>query len=407
MRECDVLVVGAGPAGMAAACSAAECGARVAMADDNPSPGGQIWRAETAGPWFQRLRGAKIELIPSARMYAREESGALFEQNGSQVEVQCAKIILATGARERFLPFPGWTLPGVFGAGGLQALVKSGLPVEGKRIVVAGSGPLLLVVAAFLKQHGARVRMIAEQAPATKVRAFAKSLWREPSKLLQGARLRANLFGVPYRFDRWPVRADGSGKLERVILNRGAFDCDYLACGFGLVPNTELAALLGCRIDDGFVAVNHWQETTAGNVYCAGEPTGIGGVEKSLLEGQIAGFSAAGNRERARLLFPLRDKASKFRRLLDLTFAPRAELTAIATPDTIVCRCEDVTLKRILDHHSWRELKMHTRCGMGPCQGRICGPAIEVLRGWPADSVRPPLYPVPLKLLAGPPSTEL
>jgi NADPH-dependent 2,4-dienoyl-CoA reductase/sulfur reductase-like enzyme len=154
---CDVLVVGAGPAGMAAAYRAAQSGVRVAVVDDNFAAGGQIWRGEQAKPssreaqaWFERIRSVEIQLISGARVFEQPTEGTLLAETPEGVcELSYTSLVLATGARERFLPFPGWTLPNAMGAGGLQALVKTGLPVEGKRVVVAGSGPLLLAIGAY------------------------------------------------------------------------------------------------------------------------------------------------------------------------------------------------------------------------------------------------------------------
>ncbi|HET9713501.1 MAG TPA: FAD-dependent oxidoreductase, partial [Pyrinomonadaceae bacterium] len=165
---CDVLVVGAGPAGMAAAYRAAQSRARVAVVDDNPAAGGQIWRGEQAKPasreaqaWFERIRSVEIQFINGARVFQQPRPGTLLAETPEGVrELSYTNLVLATGARERFLPFPGWTLPNVMGAGGLQALVKTGLPIEGKRVVVAGSGPLLLAVAAYLRGRGAEVLLI-------------------------------------------------------------------------------------------------------------------------------------------------------------------------------------------------------------------------------------------------------
>jgi NADPH-dependent 2,4-dienoyl-CoA reductase/sulfur reductase-like enzyme len=173
--------------------------------------------------------------------------------------------------------------------------------------------------------------------------------------------------------------------------------CDYAAIGFGLVPNLELPLLLGCAIDEAFVVVDEWQQSSLADVYCAGEPTGIGGLDLALTGGEIAGYAATGQSDRARRLFAARDRAVRFRDRLAATFALRGELKAITTEETIVCRCEDVPLSRLRGHSSWRSAKLHTRCGMGPCQGRMCGPAVEFLCGWRADSMRPPLYPIPVK----------
>src|SRR5262249_33569479 len=136
-------------------------------------------------------------------------------------ELHFNRLIIATGAREIFLPFPGWTLPGVTGVGGLQALIKSGLPVAGKPIVVAGSGPLLLAAAAYFRASDARVRIIAEQASRGALASFTMRLAASPGKLIQAARLRATLAGIPYRSACWVEAAEGDGRLERVRLRRG------------------------------------------------------------------------------------------------------------------------------------------------------------------------------------------
>jgi len=288
----------------------------------------------------------------------------------------------------------------VMGAGGLQALVKTGLPIEGKRVVVAGSGPLLLAVAAYLRGRGANVLLIAEQAPAMQLARFAVGLI---SKRTQAFELKRQLKGVPYRSGCWVSEAYGTEQLEGVTLLRGKkrwrVACDYLACGFHLVPNVELATLLGCYVERGGVKVNTLQQTTVANVYSAGETTGIGGLELSLVEGEIAGLAAAGKHDTARELFPVRDKQRKFAALLNSTFALRDELKDLSTPQTIVCRCEDVTFERLQQHNSWRAAKLQTRCGMGPCQGRVCGSAVEFLFDWRAESVRPPMLPVRISSL--------
>jgi NADPH-dependent 2,4-dienoyl-CoA reductase/sulfur reductase-like enzyme len=407
----DVLVVGAGPAGIAAACAASESGARVGIVDDNPAVGGQIWRGGSehspsteASEWHARLARANVSFIYGAKVVARESADTLIAETWERtLKLKFAKLVIATGARERFLPFPGWTLPGVMGAGGLQALVKSGLSVAGKRVVIAGSGPLLLAVAEYLRRAGANILLIAEQSPASRVRKFGVKLLSHPAKLWQAIRLQRALGGVPYHYGMWPVAAGGAETLEWVELFNGRrktrVACDYLACGFHLVPNVELAELLGCKIDDGFLQVNEMQETSAAGIFCAGEPVGIGGVEAALIEGQIAGFAAAGNSAKARELFSERAAARKFTELLARTFALRPELRSLAAPETLVCRCEDVSHARLAKYSDWRSAKLQTRCGMGACQGRVCGAAVEFIFGWRAESVRPPIFPARVESL--------
>ena len=401
MSDFDVLVVGAGPAGLAAARRAHESGARVGMLDDNPAPGGQIWRAQPdPAAWL-----AGYAVICGARVVAAPSAGRLtVETLTDSYDIAYRALILATGARERFLPFPGWTLPNVMGAGGLQALAKSGMPIAGKRIVVAGSGPLLLAVARYLRDHGAHVALIAEQADDRALLQFGVSLAWHPGKLLQAIGLHTRLLGVRYLTSCWPVSAQGVSQLESVTLRRGAKTwterCDYLACGFGLIPNTELAQMLGCRTEASGAIVDDYQQTSVADVYCAGEVTGIGGLDLALVEGAIAGYAAAGRKAEAARLFGERERHRRFAAALERAFALRPELRELPAPDTFVCRCEDVTWGRLRECAGWREAKLHTRCGMGPCQGRVCGSAVEFLKGWRSESVRPPLFPARVGSLA-------
>jgi len=399
----DVVVVGAGPAGIAATCAAREAGRSVAVIDDNPQPGGQIWRGQ-ATKWLERFERAHPKIFTQTRAIDAPAPGVLLADAPERaIEFRYAKLILATGARERFLPFPGWTLPNVMGAGGLQAMVKGGLPIAGRRVIVAGTGPLLPAVASYVKKHGAEIPLIAEQAPWLRMVHFGLAAARDPAKLRQSLGLLRDLLGVRYLTGCWPTAAEGSGRVEAVVLRRGnrtwREPCDYLACGFGLVPNVELALLLGCALRDGAVVVDELQQTSVPGVYCCGEPTGIGGVDQALIEGQIAGYAAAGRNPAAQRCFNSRAKAHRFRAALDSAFALRDELRALATPETIVCRCEDVPLGRIQLHPNWRAAKLQTRCGMGPCQSRVCGPAVEFLCGWQAASARPPIYPTHLDRL--------
>ena len=416
--DTDILVIGAGPAGLAAACCAAESGRRVIVLDDNLDAGGNIWRGEAAQPkttrakaWFARVRQAQLEIHSGTRVFQQPAPACLLAETQAGVrEYRYRKLILATGARERFLPFPGWTLPNVMGAGALQALVKNGLPIAGKRVVVAGSGPLLFAVAAYLKQQGAKILVIAEQAARAQLLPFATALLGSPTKIAQGLKLKAELAFVPYRTSCWPVEASGDERLQRVQMQCGsrtlAYDCDYLACGFHLVPNLELAELLGCTVNNSRVTVNEWQQASMTEVYAAGEITGIGGLELSLAEGQIAGYAAADQLASARRLLAERAKQQRFGDTLNRTFALRDELRRLPQADTLACRCEDVTFERLRQQSDWRSAKLHTRCGMGACQGRICGAGIEFLLGWGASSIRPPVFPVRVESLMEGSGTE-
>jgi NADPH-dependent 2,4-dienoyl-CoA reductase/sulfur reductase-like enzyme len=408
--ESEILVIGGGAAGMSAAISASS--KKVLIVDDNPRLGGQIWRNEIgkikspeARILIEKIERNKIQIINNAQIFAAKSEKILLAETANEtLELNFEKLILATGARERFLPFPNWTLPNVFGAGGLQALVKSGFPVAGKRIVVAGTGALLLAVAEYLKSKGAKVLLVAEQTSATKLLKFGLNLRREPKKVFQAISLKRKLFGVKYLSDCFVTSAEGDGKLEAVNLTRKGknrlVECDILACGFHLVPQTELADLLGCEIEDGCVKTNEFQQTSAENIFCAGEPTGIGGVEKSLIEGKIAGLAAIEKFDEASLFFNQRMRTQKFADALNNCFALRDELKNLPDAKTIICRCEDVKFEKLKNYASFRAAKLQTRCGMGACQGRICGAATEVLFGWKNDSIRPPIFPVRLENLA-------
>lgn len=401
----EIVVVGAGPAGIAAACAAAECGKKVAVVDDTPWLGGQIWRGEQAKPkqpqaqqWLERLAKSGATMLDRTGVIAAPEKKLLLaEHPDGPREIRWEKLILATGARELFLPFPGWTLPGVIGPGGLQALVKNGWPIAGKRVVVCGTGPLLLAVADGLQQHGAKIVSIAEQAAFKRIMDFGFQMLRYPAKIAQGIGIKTRLWDVPFRCGTWAVKAEGDTHVQRVTLTDGrktwTEECDVLACGFNLVPNVELPLALGCALEAGFVRVNDWQLTTAPDVFCAGEPTGIGGADCALTEGQIAGYAATGQSDKAKALFGQRAKWHAFRAALAETYALRDELKHLATDDTLLCRCEDVSLGRVKQFSGWREAKLLSRCGMGACQGRICGTAAKFILGWGMESVRPPVLP--------------
>ena len=415
----DVLVVGGGPAGMAAAVSAAKSGAQVGIVDENPSLGGQIWRGETstgshsseASSWLNQVKTAGVAALYGKRVFHQPERGVLLAEGIDDVcELSYRALVLATGARERFLPFPGWTLPNLTGAGGLQALVKSGLPIKGKRVVVAGTGPLLLAVASYLRKRGAEIPLICEQASWSSLAKFGLTLLRQPGKIAQSVRIKKDIAGIPFVANSWPLAAHGKDALEAVTISRAGkpevVKCDYLACGFHLVPNVELPVLMGCQTRCGYVQVDDFQQATVKDIFCAGEPTGIGGVDLALIEGQIAGLAATGRVSEAKMLVRKRERLRNFAHALDEAFCLRSELRSLPASDTLVCRCEDVPYSRLREHTCWRSAKLHTRCGMGPCQGRICGPATQVLFKGNPDPVRPPVFPARVENLAVTPASQ-
>jgi glycine/D-amino acid oxidase-like deaminating enzyme len=409
----DVAVVGGGPAGVAAATCAAEAGARVLLLDEGAAPGGQIWRrASGAVPalphaarrWLERLERSGARVAGAAAVIdARSGTLLALRHDGRTLDVRAERLVVASGARELFLPFPGWTLPNVIGVGAAQALAKSGASWRGRRVVLAGSGPLLLPVAATLARGGARVALVAEQAALSSVARFGLGLAIEPRKLLEAALYRGRVARVPWRFGCHVVAAHGDAALREVELSDGrrawSEPCDVLACAFGLVPNAELARLVGCELDgNGAVAVDDEQRTSVADVFAAGEVAGVAGAEAALVEGEIAGRVAAGSRV-GRALLRRRDRGRRFAAALARAFAPRAALRALVRDDTLVCRCEDVAWGRVRGFGSARAAKLATRAGMGACQGRVCGPALRFLCGFAHDSVRAPLTPAPVSAL--------
>lgn len=424
--RCDLLIIGAGPAGMAAALAAAESGMRIVVVDDNPAPGGQIWRD---GPGVQLpplarqhreglARHANIEVLSGTRVVGlgdRANTGdaaALILENATRGWTQHAsRLILCTGARELLLPFPGWTLPGVTGAGGLQALIKAGLDVRGQRIVIAGTGPLLLAAASTARKAGAQVLRVAEHTSWGALAAFAAQLVRWPAKAWQAP----TLLHPSLRANAHVLEALGNTQVEAVRLQRGSrteqLECERIACGFGLVPNTHLGQMLGCTLGERHgLQVDAGMRTTVPGIYAAGECTGFGGSERALVQGAMAGHAAAGEADAAQALQNQLARWNAFADALHRHFPLRAEtLAALPRPDTFVCRCEDVAHGVLRQRSNWIDAKLHTRCGMGACQGRICGAAAQVLYGWTPQPARHLLSPARIATLAdagGKPSHE-
>ena len=395
----DVIIVGAGPAGVAALLPLLAAGRRVIWVEQSARAGGQIWRASLPPAWQAALATAlRNPLLSTCFGHtvfdARTEQGEhrlrlhrLAAPHSPALKLQAPQLLLCLGAREKFLPFPGWTLPGVTGAGGLQALVKQGWPVREQQVVIAGSGPLLLAAADTVRSHGGHLSLIAEQASRSSLLAFAARM--SPSKLAQAAGLAWRLRGITYRQGVWVQQALGEHKLEAVRLSDGhtswELACDALGVGFGLQANSELAQLLGCRLrEDGAIAVDEQLRTSCPGIWAAGECTGIGGVDKSIAEGRLAAQTLLGQTPNMRP----RRQALAFGAQLQRSFALRPELLKLADAHTLICRCEDVSFAALKAHSDWRDAKLQTRCGMGACQGRICGPITETLLGWPASQAR-------------------
>ncbi len=414
VEHVDVAVVGGGPAGISAAVASAAAGKRVCLLDEGSRPGGQIWRhrlgqvPDEAQSLLTKLDAAAVKVLFRASVFDVEDRQGSWRLTLSQgerrVAITAEKLVLACGARERFLPFPGWTLPGVMGAGGGQAFLKEGLELHGERVLVAGTGPLLLPVAASVGKAGGRVLAILEQTPWRRVLGMLPVLLAHPSKALQAAQLGRSLFGVPYRPGWWVQEAYGKDFLEAVRLTDGqreeVLECRWLFCGFGLVPNGELGVALGCAGTHAGLQVNKAQESSVNGIFAAGELCGVAGVDAALAEGAIAGLAAAGVWDAASVeghrLVKARARARSTGRQLERIFALRPELRGLPRPETIICRCEDVPYGAIDPSWGSRETKLCTRAGMGPCQGRVCGPILIYQFGHTPDTVRIPYKTTPV-----------
>jgi len=416
----DVAVIGAGPAGLAAAVTAAAAGLDVALLDAGRRPGGQYYRhhaAETGEShhgWaaFTRLRDRldRLDHLPVHRVWHVEPGFTVHAVAGDRDErparVEARILIIATGAHDRSLPFPGWDLPGVLTAGGAQALVKGDRVTPGSRMVVAGTGPFLLPTATGLAGAGATVAGVFETG---RPYAFAPHVARHPDKALEAAGYAMALarHRIPYRTGHAVVEAHGHDRVEAVTVARldrdrspvseYRLECDALAVGHGFTPQLEIPLQLGCatRVDaDGSLvaAVDAAQRTTVPGVYAAGETTGVGGAQLSLVEGELAGLAAAtaltgtapSSRAHLRRLVARRRRLRAFAAALHRAFPVPDGWTDRLRDDTLVCRCEEVTVGGLTEAIALgatdpRAAKLLSRAGMGRCQGRVCGYATVLL----------------------------
>lgn len=401
----DTIIVGAGPAGLTTAADLLAAGQQVALIDDNPQAGGQIWRglgdarAQHAAAITSHPR---LHWLPQSRGVAAPTPHTLLVETATQaLLITTTHIIIATGARERLLPCPGWTTPGVMGIGGLQALAKGGMPIAGKRIVLAGTGPLIWPVAHYLATHGAILSAIIEQQPVTRLMRFGTALLCSLEKTRQVLTYCSAVWRTPIRLASTVTAVhatrDGLAVSVQTAHTTHTITCDLLGMGYHLVPNLELAQLLGCTTTPSGVVTDNVLRTTQPHIFAIGESRGIAGIDCAIAEAHLAAAiicSGATHTWQRRV-----QRERRVAALLDRSFP--------VTPppvddDTIICRCEDVTHAQLAPFHDWRSAKLQTRCGMGACQARICGSAVATLYGWQADSVRPPIVNARVETLAQP-----
>ena len=462
----DVLVVGAGPAGLQAARAAAAAGAEVTIVDERPTPGGQYFKQLSKTHAFRdeaamdrqfragrdliaEVEGLGVRILCQAVVwgaFAANEIGVV--ALGEAMLMRPKQLILATGAYEKGVPMPGWTLPGYMTTGAVQTLVRAYRVAPGRRVLVAGNGPLNFQVARELADAGVEVVALVEAARRpgpTQVPAIMAALRHSPDLMGDGLSYlwRLRRAGVAVLYGHAVVEALGSDAVESVVVapigltgearaeGRREFAVDAVCVGYGFMPSNDISRPLGCRHrydaerDSLVVELSEDCETSLPGVFVAGDCGGMGGSRVAMEQGFIAGCKAARNLGKALpdRLVAERDRRrrrlashERFQKAIWTVFRAPALTDQLADDDTVVCRCEDVTLatlRRTVNHDSDSvgNLKHQTRAGMGPCQGRYCGALmarmVDARRGAKTGEFsffapRPPIKPVPIGVIARP-----
>ncbi|QSB05158.1 FAD-dependent oxidoreductase [Natronoglycomyces albus] len=466
----DLVVIGAGPAGLACAVTAAEQGATVVLIDSGPRPGGQFWRhgnqyttsAQGQGHhnWKtfldlkrrldQAIDNGAIRYLPRTHVWMLENNGDFITRTTTEnppepnahTAIRSRQLALCTGAYDRQLPVPGWDLPGVMAAGGVQAFIKTNGFSPGTRAVVAGTGPFLLSVAASIVHTGATVAAICEANPPTKWLPRLHRAASVPSKAMEAIEYAATLARrrIPYRTRTMITRIIGQDRVEavettrldragRVIVGaRREIPCDLVALGWGFTPQLELPLALGVetRVDDDGSLVCRADDqgrTSVPGLVVAGESTGVGGAALAVAEGHAAAHAVTESPVPKRITRTAKRLRGFAQAMHQAHPIPTGWQTPL-TPDTVVCRCEEVTVDEIttaatdMAATDPRSAKSFTRAGMGWCQGRECGFALtcmnshDPMRGdaeeLRAIHKRPLATPIPLSALSNmttPPAT--
>lgn len=457
MIDTDLAIVGAGPAGLSAARVACAAGLEVVLLDAEPRPGGQYFRQpapsfaragaspfdsepEVAARLCEVLQHPSMHWVPSATVWDLPAPGVLaFAAGEHSGRVRARALLLATGACDRAVPFPGWTLPGVISAGGLQNLVKGQRVLPGRRFVVAGNGPLLLAVAHNVLSAGGEIAAVVEAAPLTRnLPGVLPGLLAAPRLLALGVRYRLALVAhdVPLLGEHVVVSAqtgtdfDGVRSVTVAPLaadgrpgrkGRRVIECDTLVTGYGLAPATELARLAGCAMHFEHLTgapVPLRDATLQGTVartWLAGDGAGTGGAALAMAEGEVAAHAivetlcARIDARASKVATARLARRRRFQHALASLYGTRADWLSLAAPETCMCRCEDVALADLRamiaadPNTSMARIKAETRCGLGRCQGRNCLPTLAALlaraRGAGVDAIdwpraRPPARPV-------------
>ncbi|MCW5719961.1 MAG: FAD-dependent oxidoreductase [Devosia sp.] len=443
-----IAIIGAGPAGIRAAETLVEAGLRVTLIDEAALPGGQIYRqppptlrrpakalygfeagkAEALHSSFARLRSA-IDYRPETLVWGARDNRLLLSSRAGNTEIAFDKLILATGAMDRIAPVAGWTQPGVYSLGGAQVVLKHQACLIGKRPIFAGTGPLLYLIAWQYLRAGSRPAAVLDTGSfAGQLRALPR-LARQPRTLLKGlyftAALRAK--GIPVLYSALPARIDARDDNLVLTYTRNGrsheIAGDAVALGSGLKPETQLAEILGCAFDfhspsrSYLPRCDRMGRSSLATTYIAGDTGGIRGADAAEAGGALAALAVLEDLGRSvpevrkRQLLTHMRRAEIFRSGLELAFAYPAPAIAGLADDTVLCRCENVTigdLRAAIPQWNITEmnrLKAITRCGMGRCQGRVCGSAaMEVLASEthaPIESVGRLRGQIPLKPVVG------
>ena len=464
----ELVIIGAGPAGMSAAIAAVRAGCAVTVVDENPQAGGQIYRqppgalkmdkADGDGPEHQRGRalleqfhglGSRLAFLSESTVWGIFEGHRVAVSRGAGWRmIEADNLILSPGAHEYVPPFPGWTLPGVMTPGAAQTMVKAMGVLPGRRILLAGTGPFLLVVAAALHRVGARIVGVVEAATTFTVLAALPGLLAQPGMLIQGWRYLRQLrrAGIPMHRGHIVIEARGDEQVRSALIapcdrnwfpdrtRARAIETDTLCVGYGFIPRVQLLQLAGCRLrftDElgGWVPqLDENLQSSVPGIWVAGDGGGVAGAVVAELEGTLAGLAAAfrigrltarASQTRSRPLKRRLASLRRFRAALDGICRIRPGLSSLATPTTLMCRCEELTRDAVdvgiaAGGTDIRTLKVMTRLGMGPCQGRMCWPATarhiarrttRTMQQVGPLSVRPPITPVTLGALAAQPET--
>ena len=457
----NIIIIGSGFSGITAAEILADYHISILLLDENIHLGGQLLRKipeelgeypsykpdkirKTGFNFLEKVKNKKITLMNKTILLGvYENNEILIEYNREKIfTLRYDILVFAPGARERFLPFKGWTLPGVYSTGMLQVLIKSSGVLPAKRMLMAGSGLFLFAAAYEFLKNGGELLGIMEQSPFWNKIKFFPQIFRQCSKFIEGGRYLTKIYlsKTPVKYQRHIIEARGENSLEEVVVGKldkngelikgteKTFHTKALAVGYGFVPNLEAPQLAGCQLEYSqekggwIVKVNDRMETNRENILAAGEITGIGGAQKSLNEGKIAAHTILEKLgvENKKKLAPILKKLKKerkhhmsFVKCFNSLYKIKPKTILGIPDDTIVCRCENIDIKSIkkaiqMGCHNPNALKILTRCTMGQCQGRTCAPVIyDILQILchknPEDiglfSVRPPFKPVSIKAL--------